>query len=63
VFFFYNRNYIGILELLSEFDAFLEEHFKLYGDPENGKSSYLSANVCGEFIKYLGAILEEIKES
>jgi len=25
-----NGNYIGMLELLSEFDTFLEEHFKLY---------------------------------
>ncbi|XP_040197362.1 zinc finger MYM-type protein 1-like [Rana temporaria] len=63
-----NGNYLGILELLSEFDPFLEEHLKLYGNPGKGNPSYLSANICEEFIEIMGqhvlsAILEEIKES
>ena len=63
-----NGNFLGILELLSEFDSFLEEYLKVYGDAGKGNSSYLSANICEEFIEIMGqqvfcAILEEIKES
>ncbi|XP_040203750.1 uncharacterized protein LOC120935756 [Rana temporaria] len=63
-----NGNYLGILELLSEFYPFLEEHLKLYENPGKGNPSYLSANICEEFIEIMGqhvlsAILEEIKES
>nr|XP_045587469.1 uncharacterized protein LOC123749426 [Procambarus clarkii] len=45
-----NGNYLGILELLSEFDPFLEDHLKMYGNPGKGNPSYLSANSCEEFI-------------
>ena len=63
-----NGNFLGILELLSEFDTFLEEHLKVYGNAGKGNPSYLSANICEEFIEIMGqqvfcAILEEIKES
>ena len=39
-------SYLGILELLSEFDPFLEEHLKLYGNRGKENLSYLSANIC-----------------
>ena len=60
-------NYLGILELLSEFDPFLEEHLKLYGNCGKGNPSYLSANICEEFIELMGqqvlcTILEEVKK-
>ena len=63
-----NGNYLGILELLSEFDPFLEEHLKLYGNRGKGNLSYLSANICEEFIEliwqqFLCTILEEVNES
>ncbi|XP_013783749.1 zinc finger MYM-type protein 1-like [Limulus polyphemus] len=63
-----NENFLGILELLSEFDPFLEEHLKVYGNTGKGNPSYLSANICEEFIEIMGqrvfcAILEEIKKS
>ena len=63
-----NGNILGILELLSEFDPFLEEHLKVYGNAGNGNPSYLSAKMFEEFIEIMGqqvfcAILEEIKES
>ncbi|XP_069157641.1 uncharacterized protein [Procambarus clarkii] len=45
-----NGNYLGILELLREFDPFLEDHLKMYGNPGKGNPSYLSANSCEEFI-------------
>ena len=62
-----NGNYLGILELLSEFDPFLEEHLKLYGNRGKVNLSYLSANICEEFIELMGqqvlcAILEEVKQ-
>ena len=57
---------LGVLELLSEFDSFL--HLKMYGNPGKGNPSYLSANICEEFIELMGhqvlyTILEELKES
>ena len=63
-----NGDYLGVLELLSEFDSFLEEHLKMYGNPGKGNPSYLSANICEEFIELMGqqvlyTILEELKES
>ncbi len=63
-----NGNYLGILDLLSEFDPFLEEHIKLYGNRGKWNPSYLSANICEEFIELMGqqvlcTILEEVKES
>ena len=49
-----NGNYLGILELLSEFDPFLEEHLKMYGNPGKGNPLYLSANICEEFVELMG---------
>ena len=62
------ENYLGILELLSEFDPFLEKHLKQYGNHGKGNPSCLSANICEEFIELmreqvLCTILEEVKES
>lgn len=36
--------------LLSEFDLFLTDHVKKYRNPKKGNTSYLSANICNEFI-------------
>ena len=63
-----NGNYLGILELLSETDPFLEEQLKLYGNRRKENPSYISANICEECIKLmvqqvLCTILEEVKES
>ena len=48
-----NSNYLGILELLSEFDPFLKEHLKQYGNHGKGNPSCLSANICEEFIELM----------
>ncbi|XP_039303482.1 zinc finger MYM-type protein 1-like [Solenopsis invicta] len=61
-----NGNYLGCLELLSQFDPFLSEHIKKYGNAGKGISSYLSANICNEFINAMGKqvlhkILTELK--
>ena len=63
-----NGNYLGILELVSQFDPFLCEHLKKYGNCGKGTTSYLSANICEEFISLIGKrvqdeILKEINES
>ena len=63
-----NGNYLGILELLREFDPFMKEHLKQYGNRGKGNPSYLSANICEEFIELmrqqvLCTILEEVKVS
>ena len=49
-----NGNYLDIKELVSEFDPFLEEHLKLYGNRGKGNPSCLSANICEEFIELMG---------
>ncbi|CAK1589517.1 unnamed protein product [Parnassius mnemosyne] len=49
-----NGNYLGILELLSEYDPFLKEHINTYGNKGHGVTSYLSANICEEFIGLMG---------
>lgn len=49
-----NGNYLGCVELLSEFDPFLADHLKKFGNPGKGNISYLSANICNEFIDVMG---------
>ena len=50
----HNGNYLGTLELLSQFDPFLKEHMRKYDKSGKGSTSYLSANICEEFITLLG---------
>ncbi|XP_074038063.1 zinc finger MYM-type protein 1-like [Leptinotarsa decemlineata] len=57
-----------LLEVLAEFDPFLREHIRKYGNPGKGHISYLSSTICDEFIELLGKkvtdyILEEAKSS
>ncbi|XP_069494240.1 zinc finger MYM-type protein 1-like [Ambystoma mexicanum] len=64
----HNGNYLGILELISQFDPFLDEHIKKYGNAGKGNPSYLSANICEEFItliskKVFSAIISELREA
>ncbi|XP_016311368.1 zinc finger MYM-type protein 1-like [Sinocyclocheilus anshuiensis] len=56
-----NGNYMGILELISEFDPFLKSHIQMYGNARVGTPSYLSSKTCEEFIKIMGdRLLSEI---
>lgn len=56
-----NGNYLGILELISEFDPFLKSHIEKYGNAGSGKPSYLSSQTCEEFIQLMGdRVLSEI---
>ena len=38
-----NGNYLGLLELLSQFDPFLAEHIRRYGNKGRGQVSHLSS--------------------
>lgn len=63
-----NGNYLGTLELISEFDPFLKEHIRLHGNAGKGNPSYLSATVCDEFITLMGKhvmdkIISELKSA
>ena len=64
----HNGNYLGILELLSEYDGFLAKHIERFGNPGKGNTSYLSSTVCNELINIIGdmmlqKIVDEVKES
>ena len=63
-----NGNYLGLLELLSQFDPFLAEHIRRYGNKGRGQVSYLSSTICEEFVKLLSdrvkaKIIAEIKKA
>lgn len=49
-----NGNYLGLLELIAEFDPFLKEHLERYGQKGRGNTSYLSSTVCDELICLMG---------
>lgn len=60
-----NGNYLGILELISQFDPFLKEHILKYVNQGTGNPSYLSKTICEELIQLMGkkvlkTIIEEI---
>ncbi|XP_040195195.1 zinc finger MYM-type protein 1-like [Rana temporaria] len=63
-----NGNYLMLLELIAEFDPFMKEHIKRYGNAGSGTASYLSKTVCYEFIeilsvRLLNAIIVEVKDA
>lgn len=63
-----NGNFLGILEVLASYDAFLSEHIKKYANKGKGHTSYLSSTTCEELItlmgdKLLDTIIEELKAS
>ncbi|XP_065652775.1 uncharacterized protein LOC136080095 [Hydra vulgaris] len=43
-----NGNFIGLLELIAQFDPLLAKHIKNYGDSGSEKTNYLSKNTCYE---------------
>lgn len=50
----YNGNYMGVVELISQYDPFLSSHVAEYGYQGQGKPSYLSSTICEEVIKIMG---------
>ena len=53
----HNGNFLGIIELMAQFDPFLQEHLRNYTKAGNGNTSYLSSTVCDEFIELIGTSL------
>ena len=61
-----NGNFLGIIELLVQFDPFIAQHVSRYGDVGRGNVSYLSSTICNEFIqlmakKVLFRIISDVK--
>lgn len=57
----HNGNYLGIIELLSEYDAFLAEHIQKHANKGRGHTNYLSSTICDEIISFIGQkVLDEI---
>ncbi|XP_065645349.1 uncharacterized protein LOC136075840 [Hydra vulgaris] len=51
----HNGNYLGILELLSEYDTFLTAHIKMHANKGRGCTSSLSTTICEEIIDLMGS--------
>jgi len=63
-----NGNYLGILELIGQFDPFLSQHIHYHANRGRGHTSYLSKAICEELIammgkQVLGRIKDEISKS
>lgn len=64
----HNGNYLGCIELLAKFDPILQQHLFSFANKGTGHVSYLSANICDEFVNILGTnirscIISELKEA
>lgn len=64
----HNKNYLGCIELLAKFDPILQQHLFNFANKGTGHVSYLSANICNEFVKILSSnvrslIISELKEA
>ena len=49
-----NGNFLGILELIAEYDKFLAEHISLHANKGSGHTHYLSSTVYEELIEIMG---------
>jgi hypothetical protein len=62
----HNGNFMMLLEFLSEFDPFLKEHIRQYGNRGSGTTSYLSKTIFEEIIEIMvievqRKIIDELK--
>jgi hypothetical protein len=56
-----NGNYLGLLELLAEYDVFLQQHIQKHSNCGSGHVNYLSSTVCEELVSQMGkSVLNEI---
>ena len=63
-----NGNYLGILELIGQFDPYLSQHICTHDNRGRGHTSYLSKTICEELIaimgeQVMGFIKDEISKS
>jgi hypothetical protein len=64
----HNGNFLGIIELIAQFDPFLDNHLKEYGYAGRGVSSYLSSTIVEELIQLMAkkvrsTIISEITQA
>jgi len=64
----HNGNFLGITELIAQFDTFLKNHFKNYSQAGRGVTSYLSSTTFEELIhlmagKVRSTIISEISQA
>lgn len=64
----HNGNFLGIMELIAQFDPFLENHLKDYGNAGRGNPSYISSTIVEELIELMAdqvrtTIVSELKEA
>ncbi|KAG8183371.1 hypothetical protein JTE90_008273 [Oedothorax gibbosus] len=58
-----NGNFLGSLELISQFDPFMAEHLEKFGNVGRGKVNYLSSTIVNELIQIMGdTVLKKILE-
>jgi hypothetical protein len=56
-----NGNYLGLLELLSDYDDFLKQHIQNHSNLGSGHVNYLSSTICDEIVDLMGKrVLNEI---
>ena len=57
-----NANYLGVLELIAEFDPFLKDHIDTHAQKGRGNVSYLSKTICEDIIELIAKkVLNHIK--
>jgi hypothetical protein len=49
-----NGNFLGIVELLAQYDTFLAEHIQTHANKGSGHTNYLSSTICDEIIEIMG---------
>ena len=50
----HNGNYLGVLELIAQYESFQSSHLAKYGNQGRGRPSYLSSTICEEIIEIMG---------
>jgi len=63
-----NGNYLGILELIAQYDVFLAQHIQIHGNRGSGHTNYLSSTIMEELVSIMGKkvkqeIISRVKRS
>ena len=48
-----NGNFLGLLELLAQFDDFLADHIRRFGNSGRSVPYFLSSTICNEFVRLM----------
>ena len=56
-----NGNYLGMLELLAQYDDFLKQHIQKHANLGSGHTNYLSSTICEELVLFIETrVLDDI---